>query len=125
MTTTTSAEKRKRAPKPKTAEPAEDGTAQERAKPKRRTAAQRIADLKAEIERVQEREAARELRADPAVKLTAQAVRALNKARGEAEDRELVQALDAARATLASYLQGKGLRVPLARRKRERAEQAA
>ena len=73
MTTTTSAEKRKRAPKPKTAEPAEDGTAQERAKPKRRTAAQRIADLKAEIERVQEREAARELRADPAVKLTAQA----------------------------------------------------
>ena len=126
MTTTTNPEKPKHTPKPKTTKPAEENSAgQEQAKPKRRTAAQRIADLKAEIERVQEREAARELRADPAVKLTAQAVRALNKARGEAEDRELVQALDAARATLASYLQGKGLRVPLARRKRERAEQAA
>jgi len=126
MTTTTNPEKPKHTPKAKAAKPAEEnGAGQEQAKPKRRTAAQRIADLKAEIERVQEREAARELRADPAVKLTAQAVRALNKARGEAEDRELVQALDAARATLATYLQGKGLRVPLARRKRERAEQAA
>ena len=89
MTEATTTEKPKRTPKPKTTD--------EKAKPKRRTAEERIADLQAEIERVREREAAKELRADPAVKLTAVAVRALNKALGEAEEPELVQALEAAK----------------------------
>jgi len=70
---------------------------EEPAKKERRTAAQRIADLEAEIAKVKEREAARTMRADPAVKLTAVAVRALNKALAGAEDAELVQALEAAK----------------------------
>jgi len=85
---------------------------EEPAKKERRTAAQRIADLEAEIAKVKEREAARTMRADPAVKLTAVAVRALNKALAGAEDAELVQALEAAKAKIAAYLEGRGLRVP-------------
>ena len=121
-TTTTNLEKPKRAPKPKAADPAAETGA---GKPQRRTAAQRIADLHAEIERVREREAAKSLRADPGVKLTAQAVRALNLALAEAGEPDLVQALEAAKGALAEYLKAKGLRVPKPGKKRARAEQAA
>ena len=74
---------------------------------------------------MREHEAAKSLRADPAVKLTAQAVRALNLALAEAGEPELVQALDAAKGALAGYLEARGLRVPKPGKKRERAEQAA
>lgn len=114
--TTTKTEKTKRTPKAK--------ADAEKAKPKRRTAEQKIADLLAEVERVKEREAAKEMRADPAMKLTAQAVRALNKAIGEAEEAGLVEALEAAKGALAGYLEGKGLRVPKPGTKRETREQA-
>jgi len=62
---------------------------------------------------VREREATRALRADPAIKLTAAAVRALNRALGEAKDEALVEALAQAKAAVAAYLEAKGLRVPV------------
>jgi hypothetical protein len=58
------------------------------------------------------------LRADLAVKLTAQPVRALNKAIREAKDPELVEARTAARGVLAGYLEAKGLRLPRLRKRR-------
>ena len=75
---------------------------------KTRTAEQRVADLEAEIAKVKEREATKELRADPAIKLTSAAVRALNKAIGEAKDAELVEVLKGARGALSGYLEKKG-----------------
>ena len=111
-TTTTSATATTTTEKPKRNRKDARPDAKDKTTPKRRTAAQRIADLQAEIERVKEREAAKELRADPAVKMTAAAVRAINKALGEAKEAELREALSAAKGTLAAYLEGKGLRVP-------------
>lgn len=81
----------------------------------RRTPQQIVADLEAKIARVHEREATKAVRAEPAIKLTAAAIRALNKALGEAEERELVEALTTARGTLSTYLEGRGLRVPTTR----------
>ncbi len=77
-----------------------------------RSADERVAALQAEIERVRQREATRELRADPGVKATSAAVRALNKALSEATDPELVEVLTAAHGALAGWLESKGLRVP-------------
>lgn len=82
------------------------------AKKAQRTAEERVAALEAEIERVRLREATKELRADPAVKATSAAVRAVNKALGIAADPALVDALTAAHGALAGWLAGKGLRVP-------------
>ena len=92
---------------------------------KRRTADERVAELEAEIARVREREATKDLRADPATKLTSAAVRAVNKALAEAEEPELVEALTAAKGALAAYLEAKGLRVPKPGKKRKEAAQAA
>ena len=91
----------------------------------RRTPEQIVADLQAQIERVKQRAAAKEARQDPAVKLTAQAVRAIHKALGEAQEPELVQALEAAKGALAGYLDGKGLRVLKPGKKRGKREKAA
>ncbi len=79
---------------------------------KRRSPDQIVADLEAKIARVREREATKTLRADPAIKLTSLAARALNKALREAKEPELVEALTAARGALAGYLEAKGLTVP-------------
>ena len=87
--------------------------------PKRRTPEQIVADLEAKIARVHEREATKAVRAEPAIKLTAAAVRALNKALGEAKEPELVEALTASCGKLAVFFKGKGLRVPTVRQKRQ------
>ena len=65
-----------------------------------------------------EREAPKELRADPAVKGTSAAVRAVNKALSIATDPALVDALTAAHGALAGWLAAKGLRVPKPGKKR-------
>lgn len=88
------------------------------AKKTQRTAEERVAELEAEIQRVRQREATKELRADPGVKATSAAVRAVNKARGVATDPELVEAISAAHRALAGYLEAKGLRVPQPGKKR-------
>ncbi len=91
------------------------------AKKAQRTADERVAALEAEIERVRQREATKELRADPGVKATSAAVRAVNKALGVATDPELVDALTVAHGALAGWLEAKGLRVPKPGKKREQA----
>jgi hypothetical protein len=94
------------------------------AKKAQRTADERVAALEAEIERVRMREATKELRADPGVKATSAAVRAVNKALGVAADPELTEALIAAHTALAGYLKAKGLRVPMPGKKRDSAPTA-
>ncbi len=96
----------------------------------RRTPDEIVADLQAEIERVQARAAAKEAKARPEAQPLILAVRALDKAgrvAAEAGNRDLVQAVEAARAALAPGIVGLGLRVPeKAKRGRKRkAEQAA
>ncbi len=91
----------------------------------RRTPQQIVADLEAKIARVHEREATKAVRAEPAVKLTVAAVRALNKALGEAEEPEMVEALKAATGALSTYLEGRGLRVPTTRHDRRKGAQVA
>ena len=103
------------ATKPARSNPNPNPKARAREPKPRRSADEKIADLLAQVERVKEREANRAMRADPAVKLTAAAVRAINKAIAEAqgaEQAELVQALEAAKVAIAAYLEGRGLRVP-------------
>ena len=92
---------------------------------KRRSAEQIIADLEAKIARVRERDATKALRADPAIKLTSIAARALNKALGEAKEPELMEALTQAKGALAGYLEAKGLRVPAPGKKRKETATAA
>ncbi len=91
---------------------------------KRRTAAERVADLQAEIRRVEEREAARELKSDPSVQEAARLVRVLNKSAvvaEEAKDEALATALSAAREAVGGYLKGRGLAVPQRRAKQAKA----
>ena len=90
----------------------------------RRTPEQIVADLEAKIVKVKERAATKGLRSDPAIKLTSAAVRAVNKALGEAKEPDLVEALQAANAALADYLEKKGLRVPAPGKKRKEASAA-
>lgn len=90
---------------------------------KARTAQQRIADLEAEIARVKQREASREIKADPAVQEAAKLVRAINKARSvaeEAKDDALATAAGAARDAVAGYLEARGLPAPQRRERRTR-----
>ena len=86
-----------------------------------RTAEERVAALEAEIARVRAREATKELRADPAVKATSAAVRAVNKALGIADEPALADALTAAHAALAGFLEARGLCVPQPGKRRDRA----
>ncbi len=70
----------------------------------RRTAEQRIADLKAEIERIKARAAQQKAKKDPALRHIAGAVRAIDKAMVETKDRVTRAALTEARATLSACL---------------------
>ena len=88
---------------------------------KRRTAEQRIADLEAEIAKVRQRDAVKELKADPVVQEAAKLVRVLNKATGvaeEAKDEALAAAVATARKAVAGYLDGRGIAVPKRRQRK-------
>ena len=87
----------------------------------RRTPEQRIKDLQEEIERIQERAKAKELKSSPAHKATLTAVRHLDKAADEARgesNNSLVHALVAAREPLAAYLEKQGVSLPKMRKPR-------
>ena len=84
-----------------------------------RTAAERIADLQAEIERIRQRDAARELRASDDGKAFIAAIRATNKAvdaAKEAGNDSMAQALTTAHAALAQEADRMGLGVPAPKR---------
>ncbi|MCZ6597673.1 MAG: hypothetical protein O7B99_08550 [Planctomycetota bacterium] len=70
----------------------------------RRTADERIADLKAEIERIKARAAQQKARKDPALRHISAAVRAIDKATGETRDKATRTALTEARVTLVACL---------------------
>ena len=70
----------------------------------RRTPDQRIADLRAEIERIKARAAQAKVKKDPALRHISGAVRAIDKAAAETKDAATRTALMEARATLASCL---------------------
>lgn len=81
----------------------------------RRPAQERVDELRREIERIQLREAAKEARATPHGKALLAAVRAVDRAAEaarEAEEDDLVAALEAAREPLEQYLEDAGLPVP-------------
>ena len=94
-----------------------------------RTSDEIVADLQSEIERVKARAAVKKAKARPEAQPLILAVRALDKAgrvAAEAGNRDLVQAIDAARAALAPGIVGLGLRVPeKAKRGRKRKGEAA
>jgi len=77
----------------------------------RRTAEQRIAELQAEIERIKAREAEQKVKKDPALHHISGAVRALDKALKESEDKATRAALSEARATLAACLALNGVKL--------------
>ena len=86
----------------------------------RRTPEQIVADLEAKIEAVKARAANREAKAAPEGKALIAALRALDKATEEARavgDEEMVAALEAAHAPLGELMVGRGIRLPV-RRKR-------
>lgn len=86
----------------------------------RRTTDERIADLKAEIERIKARAAQQKAKKDPALRHISAAVRAIDKAMGETKDKATRAALAEARATLSACLvlnaavpaSGQGTRAP-------------
>ena len=80
-----------------------------------RTAAERIADLQAEIERIRQRDTAKQLRASDDGRAFIVAIRATNKALDavkEAGNSSMVEVLTTARSVLAEELDRMGLRVP-------------
>ena len=86
----------------------------------RRTAEQMIADLKAEIERIKARASQQKIKKDPALRHIAGAVRAIDKAMVETEDKVTRTALTEARATLSTCLTlngtgGRGTLIPKSR----------
>lgn len=86
----------------------------------RRTADERIADLRAEIDRIKARAALAEAKKDPARRHIAAAIRAIDKATAETEDAGMQEALSNARATLSGCLaidgEGPGTLTPRRRR---------
>jgi hypothetical protein len=87
----------------------------------RRTPEERIKDLQAEIERIQSRAKAKELKTSNAHKLAMTAVRNLDKAATEARaesNNPLVHAILAAREPIAEYLQKQGVELPKPRKPR-------
>jgi hypothetical protein len=94
---------------------------------KQRTPDQIVADLEAEIARVKARAAAREAKAAPEGKPFMAAVKATDKALDEAREagnREMIQALETARAALGEQLIRMGVRAPQARKRRGKGEAA-
>ena len=84
----------------------------------RRPARTRIDELRREIERIEQREVAREARSTPHGKALMAAVRAVDRATAAARDAEeddLIAALEAAREPLEQYLEDAGLPVPVRR----------
>jgi hypothetical protein len=77
----------------------------------RRTPDQRIADLRAEIERIKAREAEQKVKKDPALRHISGAVRALDKATAATQDKATRVALAEARATLAACLALNGVKL--------------
>jgi hypothetical protein len=87
----------------------------------RRTHEQIIADLEAKIEAVRTRAAKKEVKASPTGKALLTAIKALDKAIEAAEaegDTEMLRALEAGRAPLATQLVERGLRLPDAKSRR-------
>ena len=70
----------------------------------RRTADERIADLKAEIERIKARAAQQKVKKDPALRHISAAVRSIDKATAATRDTATREALTDARATLTACL---------------------
>jgi hypothetical protein len=94
---------------------------------KQRTPEQIVADLEAEIADVRKRAAVREAKAAPEGKLFLAAVKAADKALDEARDagnREMIQALETARAALGEQLVRMGVRAPQSRKRRAKSEAA-
>ena len=92
------------------------------AKRVRRTDDQMISDLEAKIERLKRRATERKVTKSPAIRFTTNAIKAIDAALAESEDKTMRQALDEARATLvaclavAGVVQPSGSIVPRARR---------
>lgn len=89
----------------------------------RRSPEERIKDLQEEIERIQARAKAKELKESPGHKLALTAVRGLDKAIEAAKEEKntaLGHALADARGPLAEYLLAQGVDLPKARRPRGR-----
>lgn len=92
-------------------------------KRQRRSPEQKIQDLQAEIERIKNRQAARELKQSEAYKLTLAAVRSIDKALESAKEEghsALGHVLHDAREPLATHLGEQGVELPKARRPRGR-----
>jgi hypothetical protein len=77
----------------------------------RRTPDQRIADLRAEIERIKAREAAQKVTKNPSLRHISAAVHALDKATAATQDKATRVALTEARATLAACLALNGVKL--------------
>lgn len=75
----------------------------------RRTEEQRIADLEAQIARLKARAAAQKVKKDPALKHVSAALRSIDQAASQTEDRVLRQSLIEARTSLSACLQLKGV----------------
>ncbi len=86
----------------------------------RRTPEQIVADLQAEIERVKQRAAAQQAKADPQARALLVAVKALDKA-AESCTADVKRALETARGILADQMTAMGLRISHTRRKRQEA----
>jgi hypothetical protein len=84
---------------------------------KRRNAEEIIADLEAEIRRVQDRQKQRELKTSPSMKASISALKAIDKAlEAAAEDSNAVlrHTLANSRRVLGAYLEKQGMRLPKA-----------
>jgi hypothetical protein len=95
-------------------------TTSETTKRQRRSPAQIVADLQAEIDRVKQRAAAQEARANPDARALVAAARFLDRT-GDAVTGDAKRALDAARALLREQLVAMGLRLPQRRRRQQEA----
>ncbi len=90
----------------------------------RRSPEQIVADLEAEIARVKARAAAKEAKQSDQGKTFLVAVKSVDKAlrvAGDAKDRDMVHALEAARAALGKHLVKMGVRAPVTGATRKRA----
>jgi hypothetical protein len=82
------------------------------AKRVRRTDEQMIADLESEIERLKRRSTERKVTRSPAIGYTTKAVKHIDAALADADDKTMRQALDEARSTLMACLAMAGVMVP-------------
>jgi hypothetical protein len=89
-------------------------------KRQRRSPAQIVADLQSEIERVKQRAAVQEARANPDARALVAAARFLDRT-GDGCSGDAKRALDAARALLGQQLEAMGLRLPQRRPRRQNA----